>query len=377
MHVLIIGVGRYTHLSGGAGPLNPDFRVLGQLNSPPVSARAMASWFLKPDPGYIPAAPLSTVELLLSDQLDQTYVRPDSGERQVIEPAIMANIERAFYEWDTRCSTNPGNIAFFYFCGHGLWKGGAVLLSENFAANRGNPWLTAIDFDATYTAMGQCRAQTQYFVIDACRQWTDRMRSDLNVHPSTLKTASLSGEWTLRTAPQLFGAAIGRPAFGDSESRNGDSADSTGQVSRLTQALLKCLRGGGSDKQGGEWIVNTDCLGLAVHKLIEAHNLKRPKDERQNVIAYIGEQGMGSRPLYKLPKWIVPKALVTLGCLPPRHNPRRIFTSSAEERKRRWNKGSGRPSWMPAYTTLAFRSKKQISEVRSCRRNSSGPRSGR
>ena len=58
-HVLVIGVGRYPHLKDGSGRVLENHYGLGQLTSPPLSAAAIADWFVGA-PFRNPAAPLGS-----------------------------------------------------------------------------------------------------------------------------------------------------------------------------------------------------------------------------------------------------------------------------------------------------------------------------
>jgi len=309
-HVLIIGVGRYKHLQGGEAP-TPNVPPLGQLKSPPVSARALADWFTSG--AYRNDATLGSVELLLSDANTDQYDLRDGSAAKVIEAANMANIMRAFNEWYARCDADKGNVCFFYFCGHGLERDASILLPEDFAENPNNPWLTAIDFNRTYRGMAQCRAQTQYYVVDACRQWTTSMLQDLDVGGQTLKRASVLDSHE-RTAPMIFATASGLPAFGD-----------TGDVSRLTAALIECLDGGGAEKHNGTWQVSTSRLGESVQKLVNMKNDGLPKEHRQIVNPAVGDYGAGPRVLHKLPNGKIPEVVVTFVCSPDAATPNACF----------------------------------------------------
>jgi hypothetical protein len=304
-HLLVVGVGRYLHL-GGAKP-TPNLPPLGQLASPPVSARAFADWFTGGATAaaakhHNPDAPLGSVELLLSDATSQQYATPTGAV--MVEDCTMLNIERAFNEWFARCDAHQDNVAIFYFCGHGLQKDTPVLLAEDFGRNPNNPWLTAIDFERTYRGMAQCRARTQYYIVDSCRQWTRSLLEDLDVQGQTLKRAKV-GEQRPRTAPRLFATANGLPAFGD-----------TGGVSRLTSALISCLNGAGADRRNGRWVVDTTHLGVAVYTLIEWQNADRPADSHQIADASGGELSAGLRVLHVLRGEEVPVVWVTCCCEP-------------------------------------------------------------
>jgi hypothetical protein len=311
-HVLVIGVGRYLHVSDAAGPVNFPLPPLGQLKSPPVSARSLADWFTGGE-HHNPAAPLGSVELLLSDSAGQQYQPPDSATSYEVESATMPNIVRAFNDWEARCDTHAGNVAFFYFCGHGLQREVPLLLPEDFARNRNNPWETAIDFSRTYRGMGQCRAQTQYYVVDACRNYTTANLQDLDLSGVTLKRTDITA-LRLRTAPTLFATAFGLPAFGD-----------TGGRSRLTAALIECLRGVGAEKMNGNWVVSTSSLGESVQKLVNLTNAELLAAQRQIVNPSVGEHALGCRVLHVLKTRTAPPVRVSLDCLPDEALPAALF----------------------------------------------------
>ena len=66
-HALVIGIGGYEHLKGGAGTPLPNllqYGNLGQLTSPPRSALAIANALQSPELDW--RVPLGTVDLLVS-----------------------------------------------------------------------------------------------------------------------------------------------------------------------------------------------------------------------------------------------------------------------------------------------------------------------
>jgi hypothetical protein len=131
-HVFIIGVGEYRSLIGGKGKVLEKTMGLKQLSSPPVSAEALASWFLgrqglsHAQVGFHhPGAPLATMEMLLSPP--QPYTQP-GGSEVLIDTASNYNIAQGFDRWVERAAANDNNIAVFYFCGHGVMGTDAYLL---------------------------------------------------------------------------------------------------------------------------------------------------------------------------------------------------------------------------------------------------------
>lgn len=173
LHALIIGVGAYPHLRGGALYVegSGDSRF-AQLSSPPHSAYALAHW-LSTVQSTEAAAPLASMELLISAApgFEHGY------ESLALEarPATFKEIRAAFDRWRARCDENEANIALFYFCGHGYATGQQVpvLLPQDFGENPGVFFENGIDLDTTMRAVAEFRARTQIFLIDACRERLD------------------------------------------------------------------------------------------------------------------------------------------------------------------------------------------------------------
>ena len=68
-HVLIIGVGNYPFLSGGANELQQEFdgaQLLAQLSSPPISAEAFYQTAIELHESNSWIKPLGSVEVLIS-----------------------------------------------------------------------------------------------------------------------------------------------------------------------------------------------------------------------------------------------------------------------------------------------------------------------
>ena len=259
-HALIIGVGAYPHLLGGDGAVrSPVTMGLGQLTSPVVSATEFAEWVKSSMDN--PAAPLDTIELLLSPTKEAAKSRafPDAPR------ATMAEIQRAFTDWQDRCDTHPGNIGLFYFSGHGVEPDKFILLPEDFGA-KSNPWVNAIDMNETYLAMAGCAARTQCYFIDACREAPEETAKARGVTPvSLLFKENLIP--SARTAPFVKAAPEAARAFG-----------LPGEVSYFTSALLDCLKGlGVSQNDGDYWKVDTDSLITALKRRMLRRRLPNGK----------------------------------------------------------------------------------------------------
>ncbi|MCI0142091.1 caspase family protein [Arthrobacter bambusae] len=268
-HALVVGVGAYRHLRKGAQPKRNDpLFSLGQLTSPTISARHFTDWLLKDF--HNSSAELGTVELLLSEprpslaehdsgpSSEVEYLSPDGTRSWPIEPATIDNLEDAFWRWRDRCHEHPGNVAIFYYCGHGvLLEDANVLLAEDYGAKRPR-FDGAFNFSAMRRGMEEsCSAGLQMFFIDAC--------STRPPDPPKLLTSGArifdDDQTTTLTSPgglALHAAANGNSAYG-----------TIGQVSRFTEALVRCLKGLASQRRSGQWVIRIDHLQESINDVMD------------------------------------------------------------------------------------------------------------
>ncbi len=252
-HAFIIGVGGYPFLFGGVSEQQQAIEHIGllkQLTSPPKSALAFRDGLLAIEnhPDIHHDKPLGSIELLVSPSPDD----PEPGNPgEPFEAATFNNISNAYNAWKTRCNSHKGNVAIFFFCGHGVEKMDHFLLAEDFGDNPNNPWQKSINFDMTRSGFHSCKADTQCFFVDACRQITGEMLTNVIVGnsldtPNLLTTPCLNDLTT-------EAAAKTKAAHGPKR-----------KPSYFTQALLKSLKGMVADNKGRNgWTVTTG--DLAVH----------------------------------------------------------------------------------------------------------------
>lgn len=260
-HALIIGVGYYHHLPGGHGATVKESMDLEQLSSPPISARAFAKWVL--EDLHNQRAPLGSVELLLSPSSE--FVLPNGIVRNPPR-AKMQEIQAAFQRWYQRCDTDANNVALFYFCGHGVMRRNLALLTEDYGASLLTPFHTAIDINITWEGMARCKAETQCYFIDSCRQasWTTHKQLDDEALP--LISPSFGGG-NNRDAPRFMATGPAKSAYGMS-----------GGLTVFTGALLSCLKRG-ARKNKGRWLVTTQRLSEALCSTMQelSENAERPQ----------------------------------------------------------------------------------------------------
>lgn len=245
-HVLLIGVGGYPYLKDGtqAREQNGSLAQLGQLTSPPRSVEALYQKFIEihKDNGWI--TPLGSIELLLSPAPGAPEVLPGLAKT----PATRPNIQAAYDAWKGRCDESEENVALFFYCGHGLSKERQFLLAEDFGFNPKNPWDGAFDFSTTREAFHGCKAQTQLFFVDACRQVPPEMLL-FRMTISALDPASYLGSDCTYDLT-IFAAASNESAYGKPN-----------EPSYFTKALLNGLNGQAASNHDDEWVISTGYLG--------------------------------------------------------------------------------------------------------------------
>jgi hypothetical protein len=292
-HALVIGVGGYDHLRDGYGQGKlaraSRYGDLGQLTSPPRSACAFAR-FLTTSVAEDWVAPLASVDLLISTAPEDADPCGGGGPYQ---RATREGIQIAFDEWWDRCDTNAGNVAIFYFCGHGMQATNQVLLASDFGAT-GNPWAQAFDFNKTRQAFMANRASIQVFFIDACREVTTSNVevSDPNApplrEPEARQAEYCAHDLTIQATSRTL------KAYGKER-----------EVSYFTAAVLQALKGGAAKKKGGAWRVHSDLISSRIGDLVR---LAGGADQRP-VITYTTPT-----PLLRLRN--VPEVIFEFGCEP-------------------------------------------------------------
>lgn len=296
-HVLIIGVGSYKHLPGGEGPVLKKTYGLKQLTTPPLSAIALANWMI----GTLnnPDVPLGSVEMVLSPA--QPYTNPKTGSTVDVVAATIDNIQTAFDIWYERCDRHPGNIAIFYFCGHGIARDNHYLLAEDFGASQNRPLQRSIDLERTHTGMARCKARTQLFLIDACREVPYQLQGISGDDRGVALIEGRIDSDMARDAPILSATMQGRKAFGPPES-----------VTNFTSSLIRALDGAGADQVEDVWRVTY--LGIVKAVLDRLSRLIRPGAKQAEQLARSRGEG-GDAMLHVSPTR--PMVPVRVFCQPP------------------------------------------------------------
>lgn len=273
-HVLIVGVGAYTHLSGGTAPAT---KTLGmeQLSSPPVSAKAMVDWFVGPlinpaSPGFRNAqSPLLSVEALIAAATPASVQGPEGTV--ALDGATLDQVRIAYGRWRARLIKHPGSTGIFYFCGHGLSAAKQYALCQDLLVYEGAPFEKAFDINATLTALGKEAVDCDiHFWFDACRAVSAELLLTVGGRPMGLTELPATDETVERSHSFLQATGEGKLAFSKKN-----------KASRFTQALLTSLGGyAGESRPGNKWEVGSGELHKAVKAFLKEEN--KSADRKQS-----------------------------------------------------------------------------------------------
>ena len=255
-HALVVGIGRYPWLVGGKGkPRFAQHDGMGQLTSPPASARAFARWLLETYDN--PDAPLATLDLLLSDAKDQNFTGANGPVE--IQPATFDNVFQAISAWAKQPSMDQ-DLLLFFFSGHGISAAlQTTLLCEDYGSNGASPLNQAIDFTGMVVGLDWIAARRQCFFVDACRVATAEILDARNFFGHPVIQPKSDHNPKPRHAPVFQSTLAGQLAYGRK-----------GKPSYFTEALLRAFAGPGSDNNldGLTWWVQTDALLRALPPLL-------------------------------------------------------------------------------------------------------------
>jgi hypothetical protein len=252
---MVIGIGKYPHLAGGLEQA-AFTDGMKQLSSPPVSARAFAEWLIRDY--HFPPKPLASLSLLLSEEVPQPFVNVKTGDSHDIAIAQIGPILTAVKAWKARANSSPDNRLIFYFCGHGISESDDVaLLAADFNGDDDNPLNQALDLRQLMLGLAKCQASEQVFFIDACRSSSDTLLSSSNMHAGQVPflPGPRPADWPRRLWLPYYATLAGDMSHAI-----------PGHVSLFTDALLRGLRGVGSDNPEDDvWRVSTSRLQEAIH----------------------------------------------------------------------------------------------------------------
>jgi hypothetical protein len=282
LHAFVVGVGAYPYCddppdAGAASRLLGD---LGSVTSPPPSAAAVAEWLLSTPRGD-GDPPVGTVEVLIST-LAGASVQLEDGARLPVARAVFDEFKASFRRWYARCNVDPGNIALFYFCGHGWHLDGQLLLLEDLGKDPEAVLDNCVELSEIRTVMQHCRARTQLYFVDSCRQMPpDFFQLDTRTRPLMDRPKRVALPLPPLDAPVYFSTA-----------RRFEAEADLGAVTPFTGAVLRTLNGLGAHRAGADrWTIATDRFGLHLRDVIAWES---PDTDRWACLTVDGEQSGAS-----------------------------------------------------------------------------------
>lgn len=195
LHAFIIGIENYPHLVGGDGAPAGETFGLKQLSSPYPSAIKVAETLVT---NYRhPERHLGSIRLCLSPIGKRSaQLTPILKDRVTghIRGGTAKEVRDTFDEWFTACDSSEDNLAFFYFCGHGIRRTDRLLLLRDFGSHASRPFEACINFDEILEGMRGVKARTQCFLVDACQEAPFAM-GQYRTHPKVIPWVDSISSW--------------------------------------------------------------------------------------------------------------------------------------------------------------------------------------
>jgi Caspase domain len=298
LHALIIGVSDYPHLprepvsiESGKKPEAPDFG-LRPLASTSLAAFEMYKWLLKNKDQL--AVPLTTCRLLLTPSEKELDARPEMKDLAV--KASKDNLMLLAKDWRGDSCTDPRNMTWFYFAGHGVERGRRdhIMLMDGFGDGLGAPLHHGVVTASVIAGMApagphESIAKTQLYFIDACRTTPERFTEYalLNVGDIWEVYATQKGD---RACPTFYATTSGKAAYAVQ-----------GEQTVFGKALLACLNGEAAVQEGPmdplgkrAWCVTTTSLNQGLDNCLQGTMQQVVTDNtgHSNVIAHLKETPM-------------------------------------------------------------------------------------
>ncbi|WP_431822308.1 hypothetical protein [Burkholderia sp. F1] len=252
-HAFVIGVGQYPHAKAGSGVLD----ILGKVPDLPSaadSAKLMCDWLLDNQDRL--AAPLATLDVLISDPANPNHRY--QWARGPVDTATKANVAARGRVWYERVVAEPGNVAFFYCCGHGASHlQQPVLFLEDLNQSPDDVW-THINLNLLALALRKSQSISAAFLFsDACGQFVPEFELERDVQDCRFFQKPNLFAPSRNQVSLLCAAAEGQLAY-----EGADRAGSDCQFGRFTQAVLKGLNGSSARWSRNRWGVSCrDLLG--------------------------------------------------------------------------------------------------------------------
>lgn len=254
-HAFVIGVGAYPDAKPGKG-VNKDLRAVPDVASAADSAKRMCDWlFLRKD---ALDAPLASVEALIGEAAHPAGVTPYTWENapaNAIDSPTVSKVVAAGEAWVARLQLRPGDVAFFYACGHGARLGtDPVLFLQDINTKKAHPWGGFLNVGETASAFKQLvEIKSAFFFLDACQEFSPKLEFSHAkwvaqfIAPLNPFEPHLSREKVFL----LSSTSAGLKAYDGPCSENKKV-----RLGRFTQTLCLAMDGASVRSRGARWIVH-------------------------------------------------------------------------------------------------------------------------
>ncbi|WP_233237852.1 hypothetical protein [Bordetella sp. LUAb4] len=250
-HAFVLGVGEYPHAKENRG-IRDDLRGVPDLPSAADSAKLMCDWLLDNQDRL--AAPLSTLEVLISDPADPDHRY--QWTRGPVESASFVNVLAAGQRWIQRLS-DQGSHAFFYCCGHGAsYLQEPVLFLDDLNKEDHNIWSHVNVSLLAYALRKKPTVAAAVLLSDACGEFVPKLEIARKEQDCRFFNVSPAGSPHNRVA-LLCAAAEEALAYEGTDKPGSDL-----KFGRFTLAALKGLNGSSARWSHHGWSVcSRDLLG--------------------------------------------------------------------------------------------------------------------
>lgn len=274
---MLIGIGAYPHLLNGQSARATDTFGLGQLTSPPVSARALADWFIAHFD--CPDRPLGSLRLLLSEKVPTRYVHPQSGVAYTVPAADLGNTREAMKAW-SEGEVSSDDQLILYVCGHGLAGGqNEIYPLRDFGLDDpadDGPLARSLNLNKLAGGLATARASNQLLIFDTCREKDELVEANQD---------GGSGFVVARPGRRLTISQKMAQCVIHSTELDNKAGGPSGAPSICAQALMRVFAGAGASQSGGAWYLKSTVICNAMSEL----------QERLVPSGYTSQQGDQSR----------------------------------------------------------------------------------
>jgi hypothetical protein len=253
VHALIIGVGAYPHIERSDSSSRFG---LSPLTSPCESAIAIANWLRNDLSRATTNAELGSVELLISSPKNKFHDIPTPTMREV---------SAACLRWNEECINDENSLAFFYFCGHGLYSNSRFLLCDDFGVDDGEElWAKAIDLEGFRAEAIKSGVKRFLGFCDSCAS------------PTFYSDEKLRGRFLLSPKPPFLNSEFDAMYYASTAGR--ETEGNRDAPSDYAEAILKCLNGVAAVNVSDSWETDTFSMASAIAWLLQQKKLDTGRD---------------------------------------------------------------------------------------------------